>query len=103
MTPSATPAPSPRELALYTTILHLQARVDSLTTLVETLALHAGSSRQQFRETRRTSCAAFLQKRLDLLEDQDPRLAALLDTRSDASALDLDLLDHLRSDEEGVE
>lgn len=98
MSPNETPAPSPRELSLYTTILHLQARVDSLTSIVEVLALNAGSSREEFQDGRRTFFAAFLQKRLDHLEDQNPGLSALLDTRPDASGLDLDLLDHLRLD-----
>lgn len=98
MTPNETPAPSPRELALYTTILHLQARLDSLTSILEILALNAGSSREEFRDGRRTIYAASLQKRLDQLEDQDPGLATLLDTRPDASELDFDLLDHLRPD-----
>lgn len=95
-----TPDPGEGEIALAAHILNLQCRIDALTAAVRVLAAAQGSPHDQFYGALEKVFAASYQKRLEHIERQDPRLAALLDTRKDASGIDQSLLDGLRFDDE---
>jgi hypothetical protein len=86
--------------ALVAQIVALQARVDGLTSLVEILALQAGSDREKFRKALKTVTDSAHQTRLARLEDQSPRAAAMVDRREDIAGLDLDLTGMLGFEDE---
>ena len=93
--------PSESEIAVVTHVLHLQCRLDALTAAVRLLSAAQGSSHEAFYAGLEKVFAAAYQKRLEHIEHQNPRLAALLDTRKDVSGIDQSFLDGLKFDDEG--
>lgn len=91
---------SDSEAALVSHIINLQARIDALTAIVELLALNNGSTREKFRHGLKTVIDASIQKRLEKLEAQSPRAAALVDLRKEMPEIDQKFLDALEFDGE---
>jgi hypothetical protein len=91
---------SDSEAALVSHIINLQARIDALTAVVELLALNNGSTRDKFRHGLQTVIDASIQKRLEKLEAQSPRAAALVDLRKEMPEIDQKFLDALEFDGE---
>lgn len=86
--------------ALIFQIINLQARIDALDALVQILAVGHGSNTEQFQAAHKKTVDAFVQKRLEKLENQSPAEAASIDLRKEAPDIDQSFLDALKFDEE---
>jgi hypothetical protein len=73
-------------------MLELTARVDGLELLLASLGSHVGISADELVSKLREAQATIHQKRLQMIEEQNPLLAAHLDTRSEMPPIDEELL-----------
>ena len=72
--------------------LELAARVDGLEILLASLGSHVGISPDELASKLRIAQATSHQKRLEMLEEKNPSIAALLDTRSGMPPIDETML-----------
>jgi hypothetical protein len=92
--------PSEKDREVITTILGLQSRVDALTICVETLMKGHSTKPNEIRENIQKLIQTCRQKRLERIEGQNPRLAALLSEGLPAEKIDQKLLDGLQFDDQ---
>ena len=75
--------------------LELAARVDGLEILLASLGSHVGISADELVSKLRKAQATSHQKRLQMIEERNPHLAALLDMRSEMPPIDETMLDKM--------
>lgn len=81
-------------------LLVANAKINALTTLVEIIYLRNGATREKFRGEFKRVTDAIVQKYLEKIGDQFPRLAAEIDQREKLPEIDQDFLDSLRPGDE---